>query len=99
MSDRGIPDGFAVVRTIGPFSAETLPKGLLAEHRLKPDRWGRISLHEGEVRLVMDDGSGTVTHLAAPATAMILPEVPHHVEFDDDFLLEIAFLTRAEGQD
>ena len=95
MSVHAIPDGFALVRAIGPFTAETLPKGLLAEHRLKADRWGQLTLHEGSVRLVMDDGSGTVTALAAPATAMILPEVPHHVEFDGDFLLEIAFLTRA----
>ena len=55
---------------------------------------GWISLHEGAVRLVMDDRSGTVTHLAAPATALILPEVPHHVVFDGDFLLEIVSLAR-----
>ena len=97
MTDSPVPDGFTLVRAIGPFNADTLPKGLLAEHRLKPERWGHLTLKEGAVRLVLDDGSGTVTALVAPATALILPEVPHHVEFDGDFLLEIAFLTRSAG--
>ncbi len=95
MSELVLPDGFALVRAIGPFTAATLPKGLLAEHRLKADRWGLLTLREGAVRLVLDNGSGTITALVAPASTMILPEVPHHLEFEDDFLLEIAFLTRA----
>jgi cupin 2 domain-containing protein len=97
VNDGGVPEGFALVRTIGPFSAETLPKGLLAEHRLKPDRWGHLTLRKGAVRLVLGDGSGTTTALQAPAGAMIPPEVPHHLEFDGDFLLEITFLTPLRG--
>ncbi len=91
-----IPDGFTLVREIGPFTAATLPGGLLAEHRLKPGRWGHLTLSAGAVRLVMDDGSGAVEHLIAPATTLVPPEIPHHLEFDGDFRLGIAFLARAE---
>ena len=89
------PDGYTLVRRIGPFTSATLPRGLLAEHRLKPGRWGQIVLGEGHVRLVWDDGSAAAVALDAPATALIPPEVPHHLEFESDFILEIAFLELA----
>ncbi|MXO71594.1 DUF1971 domain-containing protein [Alteraurantiacibacter buctensis] len=93
--DPAIPAGFALVRRIGPFTADTLPRGLLGEHRLKPDRWGHLTLEAGAVRLVWDDGSSRSEDLAAPAQALIPPEVPHHLEFTDDFVLRIDFLQQA----
>jgi tellurite resistance-related uncharacterized protein len=95
VTDQGIPAGFTLVRRIGPFGTVSLPAGLLAQHRLKPGRWGLVSLLQGDVRLVWDDGSGRIDELCAPARAMIPPEVPHHLEFEKDFRLEIAFLDRA----
>lgn len=86
------PAGFVLVRQIGPFDPSTLPRGLLAEHRLKPGRWGRLRVTKGAVRLLWDDGTGRAEHLVAPAEALIPPEVPHHLEFTGDFRLEIAFL-------
>lgn len=91
-----LPD-LVELRVIGPFDRHTLPQGLLREHRLKPDRWGHVRLIEGAVRFVWDDGTSKVEHLSAPATIFVPPEVPHHLEFDDDFLIEIAFLQLREG--
>ncbi len=86
-----------VVREIGPFDAQTLPRGLLAEHRLKPGRWGRLTLRSGCVTLVWDDGAGEREMLTAPAEAMIPPERPHHLEPDGDFALTITFLAEEGG--
>ena len=94
MSGDAIPAGYALVRTIGPFDGQTLPKGLLGEHRLKPDRWGLLRLTAGVVTFVWDDGSGRVDHLSAPAELMVPPQVPHHLELAGDFQLEIALLER-----
>lgn len=89
------PEGFAIVRVIGPFDRESLPRGLLAEHRLKPDRWGHVRLSQGSVAMVWDDGTGRVDYLTAPGELIVPPQVSHHLEFADDFRLEIAFLERA----
>jgi cupin 2 domain-containing protein len=94
---RPVPADLVELRVIGPFDRNTLPQGLLREHRLKPDRWGHLRLQRGAVRFVWDDDTGIIETLAAPATLLVPPEVPHHLEFDDDFLLEIAFLQRPEN--
>lgn len=90
-----MPEGYALLRRIGPFDRASLPKGLLGEHRLKPDRWGRLSLARGTVRLVWDDGSSREETLVAPAETLIPPEVPHHLELEGEIELEIAFLEQA----
>lgn len=94
-----LPEGFVQLRKIGPFDQTTLPQGLLAEHRLKPQRWGRLNLIEGSVTLAWDDGSGRANILQGPAEAVIPPEVPHHLEFEEDFLLEITFFAQEQSPD
>jgi cupin 2 domain-containing protein len=89
-----IPAGFELVRRIGPFTADTLPRGLLAEHRLKPDRWGLVSVLGGRVRLVWEDAGQPDQDLVAPAEVLVPPEVPHHLELLGEVELAIAFLQR-----
>lgn len=91
-----IPAGFTLVRRIGPFDADTLPRGLLGEHRLKPDRWGQVVVRKGRVRLVWEDASQPAQDLVAPVQVMIPPQVPHHLELLGDVELAIAFLERAD---
>jgi tellurite resistance-related uncharacterized protein len=78
-------------RRIGPFDAGSLPAGLRAEHRLKPEAWGRVTLLAGSLRFVWDDGSGRVDEVSAPAEIAVPPQVPHHVEGEGPFELTIAF--------
>ncbi len=94
--DPAIPEGFALVRRIGPFTADTLPRGLLGEHRLKVDRWGQVSVLSGRVRLVWEQADRPAWDLEAPAEVMIPPEVPHHLELLGDVELAIAFLERLD---
>jgi tellurite resistance-related uncharacterized protein len=92
-----LPSDTAVYRTIGPFSCDSLPKGLLREHRLKEGTWGRLRLLSGKVRFVWDDDSAD--HAAVvldEETVIIPPTIPHHLELlEGDFVMEIDFLERA----
>lgn len=91
------PADLQVLRQIGPFTAATLPRGLLAEHRLKPGRWARLQLSEGALDFVWDDGSDVTEHLVAPAEIMVPPEKPHHLELRGEIIVAIAFLASPEG--
>lgn len=90
-----IPD-LEFLREIGPFNAATIPRGLLAEHRLKPGRWARLHLSEGTLDFVWDDGTNQAERLVAPATIMVPPERPHHLELMGEISLTIAFLGSPE---
>ena len=85
-----LPQGEAY-RTIGPFDAASLPKGLREEHRLKAGTWGLVRLASGSLEFVWDDGSGRSETVTAPAEVTVPPQVPHHVEGDGPFELTIAF--------
>lgn len=91
MGDVGAPPAGEPYRTVGPFDAQTLPAGLRAEHRLKAGTWGRLQLARGALDFVWDDGSGRRDRLDAPATQVIPPQVPHHLEGEGPFELTIAF--------
>lgn len=78
-------------RTIGPFDAQSLPKGLRGEHNLKEGTWGLLQLAEGSLRFVWDDEAGGAVDLVAPASLVVPPQVLHHVEGHGPFALRITF--------
>lgn len=77
-------------RELGPFDNDSLPKGLLVEHRLKPGSWGRLSILSGTIALVWDD-TGERAKLSAGTTALVPPIRPHHLEADGPFCLTLEF--------
>lgn len=92
LAPRGVmPPGAGAYSEIGPFDAASLPKGLLAEHRLKPGTWALVNVLEGAIRFAWDDETGGQDHLVAPAQIIVPPQVLHHVEGDGPFLLTITF--------
>ena len=93
-----LPAGLQAYRSIGPFVADSLPKGLLHEHTLKAGTWARLSVHSGKIRFVWDDADyqGETEILPAGAMIVIPPTVPHHLEKTDcDFELTVQFLAQA----
>ena len=86
-----LPPDAEAYRTIGPFDAATLPRGLRAEHDLKPGAWGVVTLTKGRLRFAWDDEQGGAEELVAPAEIVVPPQVPHHVEGDGPFSLTITF--------
>ncbi len=92
----GMPERAECYRRIGPFDRASLPAGLLAEHRLKAGVWALVSLEQGEVSFVWDDGRDSpVQHLRAGDSLVVPPEVLHHLEFEGDFKIGIAFHRQA----
>ena len=89
------PSGLSAYRKIGPFDAESLPAGLLREHRLKEGTWANLTVLEGEIGFVWDDpeSDGAVTVLAAGDCVYVPPLILHHLEVrEGTFRLEIEFL-------
>lgn len=74
-----LPEGLVPYKLIGPFQQSEIPAGLLREHRLKDGVWGELTLHEGQVQFVWDDGSGDINDMSAPARLLVPPTVPHHL--------------------
>ncbi|GIX20266.1 MAG: hypothetical protein KatS3mg120_1942 [Erythrobacter sp.] len=94
MTSSEIPEGFSLVRRIGPFDAASLPAGLLSSHSLKAGRWGWVQITEGAVRMVWEDEPLRSEELVAPTSVLIPPETVHHLEVAGPFKLQIAFLER-----
>lgn len=86
-----LPEGAERYRSIGPFDAETLPRGLRAMHHLKSGTWAVVELAKGSLRFAWDDGLGGTEDLLAPASIVVPPQVIHHVEGGGPFELKIAF--------
>lgn len=90
MSD--LPPALEVYRRIGPFDADSLPKGLLGEHRLKQGSWGRLTVLSGSVIFQWDEGARERRILSEGEALMIPPEAPHHLELGGPVELAIEFL-------
>lgn len=86
-----LPDGAECYKTIGPFLQADIPAGLLREHSLKPGVWGVLTLIEGRLRFVWDDGSGVYEDLRAPARIIVPPTVLHHLDELADAVITIEF--------
>ena len=92
VSSRGpLPAAARPYSTIGPFDAASLPKGLRAEHSLKPGTWGLLELTQGALRFVWNDEQGGADEIIAPAQFIVPPETLHHVEGAGPFDLTITF--------
>jgi tellurite methyltransferase len=76
----------------GPiWDQQTVPRGLLAAHRLKPGVWGELTILEGRVRLRYLPPLDRVRELGSGDTASIPPELPHQLELTGDVRLRLDF--------
>lgn len=89
-----MPEGLEAYRSIGPFDENSLPAGLLREHRLREGTWARLMVLSGTIEFVWDDHdvARSTTVLAAGETITVPPQVPHHIETSEGpFSIEIEF--------
>ncbi len=61
-----LPETISAYKKTPVFTAETVPKGLLADHQTKAGTWGLITVLEGELDYTITDASRE-------------PEILHHV--------------------
>jgi tellurite methyltransferase len=90
-----LPDGLALVRTAGPFDADTLPPGLRRDHRVAERTWGVLRVLEGAVRVTMHTDPPLDRTLYAGDRQPIPPGVPHAVDLTGPARVAVDFLTRA----
>lgn len=75
-----LPPEAAMYRALGPFTVDTIPKGLWREHNLKADVWALLTVLEGRIHFCWDDASGGAHLLETGAQIMVPPIIPHHLE-------------------
>ena len=85
------PDGLRLVRTTPEFDEHTVPKGLLREHRVAPEVWGRLLIRSGSLRFVFEDRSDAPSLLGEGDRQVIPPDVPHHVELVGPVVFVVEF--------
>lgn len=89
--------GLACYRRTPVFTQANVPAALLGTHTTKAGVWGLLRVLRGRVRYCLDGTAPETTVLVQGGSAVIEPEVPHHVELLDS---ESAFLVefhRAEA--
>ena len=89
-----LPADLEVVRTAGPFDADTLPEGLRRAHLVAGRTWGVLRILEGEAVFAIDTSPPRSIRLHAGDEQPIPPGVPHLVRADEPVRLAVDFLVR-----
>lgn len=85
-----LPDGVERLRTTPVFTAQSVPAGLLAAHRVATGVWGRLVVEAGFVTFVRED-TGERRRLGPGEAQVIEPDLLHHVEPDDEARFVVEF--------
>ena len=92
------PVGVEPYRTVGPFTAETVPAGLTKRHATKAGVWGRIEVLAGSLVLARYDAADVVARetICAGEVAYVAPREVHAVTLDADAAFRVTFMRLAE---
>jgi hemoglobin len=86
-----LPPGLVRYKETPKFTSKSVPGALLAAHSVKAGVWGLLRVLRGRVRYCLDGEVSETLLVEQGATAVIEPEVAHHVELldeDSTFLVE-----------
>ncbi len=86
-----MPANASVYRTLGPFTAETIPKGLWREHNLKAGVWALLTVEQGQISFCWDDAASGSHLLESGAQIIVPPLVPHHLEESGSVTIGLSF--------
>ncbi len=89
-----LPLGSEHVRTTPTFDNESVPAGLLRDHRIATGTWGRLIVHDGSLRLVfaaMDGQAADEQVVDADNAGIIPPDRLHQVVFDGPVSFAVEF--------
>jgi hypothetical protein len=92
-----LPDGLALARTAGPFTADSLPAGLRRDHQVADGTWGVVRIVTGGANISLDTTPPIDRDLSAGDAQPIPPGVIHRVRLTGPVLLAVDFLTRTPG--
>ena len=83
--------GLTCYKRTAEFTIETVPQALLSTHSVKPGVWALLRVLRGHVRYGRDGETADSMVVAPGGSAVIEPEMPHHVELldaDSTFFVE-----------
>lgn len=86
------PDGLEAYRSTAEFTVASVPAGLLRDHSTRAGTWGRIEVLSGDVTYVTAAPSDRRLVLDTGDSAMIPPELPHHVALSAHARFRVVFL-------
>jgi len=99
LCDRGeLPEGLRLVRSTPEWNEHNVPTGLLRAHHVASGTWGRIAVHEGELRFTALTEPTLDVVLGPGSTQAIPPEVEHEVRPLGSVRFSIDFLAVDEGR-
>lgn len=86
-------------RSTAVFDADSVPAGLLADHRTRERVWGRLEVLSGTLTLCFVDPLNERVAIAAGEWAAIPPALPHHVELSGPVEFRVVFYRCPEPSD
>lgn len=94
-----LPSGVVFVRSTDLFTQVSVPKGLLGDHRVAGNTWGRLVVESGALSFCLTDGK--CARIGAGDTVLIPPDVPHRVELSGpvEFRVEFHAEPATDGDD
>jgi tellurite resistance-related uncharacterized protein len=90
-----IPAGFQPYKRTSELTALSMPDGLKRDHSTKAGVWGVIHVLEGRLRYVVEPPLASERLIDAGSSAVIVPEVMHHVSPEGDVRFFVEFHRRA----
>lgn len=89
-----LPSKVAAYKQTPIFTNETIPQGLLRNHRTKPGVWGLIQVEHGALQYTINDKE---VHILTPGyPGIVEPEVIHHVTPLEDVSFFVEFYREEE---
>ena len=90
MSSRTLPGDAEAYRQTKLFTADTVPRSILAQHSTKAGTWGLIHVRAGRLQYFLEGDEEPLATVGAGETFVVLPQEVHFVRLSDDaeFLVE-----------
>ena len=87
-----LPENVSPYRELGPFTQDSIPKGLFSNHSTKAGVWGQVAVHSGSVRYVITEpGEEETLMLDTNTPGIVAPQQRHHLELTGPVELGITF--------
>lgn len=74
-----LPDNVGLYKTTPEFNEDTIPEGFKRNHKTAANIWGRIVVHEGKLRYVIESPQKEEHILMPGMPGIVEPQCPHHV--------------------
>ncbi len=75
-----LPSNVIAYKRTPAFSEDSIPKGLLNDHRTKEGVWGKIVIESGFLEYIIQEPEIEVVQLNAEKYGVVEPTIKHHIK-------------------